>query len=116
MGAISGPSSLLPDENEVGLDLDVVGDFEDEDLRDLHVVIRELRRELRLDPKVFGGEVEALLRFHLLGRELDVSDEGIGHGLVRLARTVKVPRTLAGVSLPGCSGPATSTFLISKTA
>src|SRR5256885_13633693 len=66
------PRLSLPYEHEIDHHLDVVGDLEEQQLRDLHAVIREGRVQLRLDLQVVAREAEALLLLDLLRRELDI--------------------------------------------
>src|SRR5581483_2134419 len=73
--------SGLADEHEVGRHLDVVGDLEEQQLRDAHAVVGEGRAELRLHLQVVGRESEALLLLDLLRRKLDVRHGAIGDGV-----------------------------------
>src|SRR5215831_8758673 len=69
---------LLASEGQIGLQLDVVRDLVEENLRDLEPVVGEGRRELRPHLDVVGGEAEALLALDLLGRQLDPGDRRVG--------------------------------------
>src|SRR5688500_3739982 len=59
-------TTLRLDEGQVRLDRDVVGELEDQQLRDLHAVVGERRGQLGADLDVVRGEAEALLGLHLL--------------------------------------------------
>src|SRR5258705_9335881 len=67
-GAPRSGESLGLDERQIGLDRDVVGQLEDQQLRDLHGVIGEGRRQLGANFKVVRGESKALLRLDLIGQ------------------------------------------------
>src|SRR6266851_8958859 len=78
------PAELLPDEGQVGLELNLVRHLKEQELGNRHAVVAEERPELGPHLDIVAGESEALLRLDLLGRELDVGDARVGDHLHRL--------------------------------
>src|SRR5262249_35700055 len=90
----SGQLKLLLDQDQVGRDQDLVRELEDQELRHLHVVARELGVELHLHAQVVLGEAEALLLLGLLRGELDVGHAALGHPVDGLAAHRERPADL----------------------
>src|SRR5262245_2561708 len=51
-------SGLLAGHGQIGFNLDRVGEFEDQQLGDLHAMVGEGGCELRPDPEIVGGEAK----------------------------------------------------------
>src|SRR5882762_3160615 len=106
--------SLLPHEGQVGLQLDLVRDLEDEDLGQRDAVIGKGRGELGAHLDVVAGEAEALLILDLLGCEFDPGDRRFGDTLDGLLLDGQHAPHLGRDRLPTSSGPLISTPFISK--
>src|SRR5262245_45058436 len=78
-------SGLLAGQRQIGFNLNRIGEFEDQQLGNLHAVVGEGGSELGPDPEIVSGEAEALLRFELLRCELHVGDASVRRDVDGLA-------------------------------